>query len=241
MIWLYDASFEGFASAIYAALSQKDEQAVIQSEALVQLGLEEVNIVPTEMSHYDYLIKRLEGFDKQIPRTIYKAWLSKKESIDQLLLAYIRLMLRIKKDPSTMRYDDLVRAVLKAANDVGTEAYYHVQFIRFRPITSEIYIADIDPAYDILLFMIGEFQDRLAGKKFLIRDRKRGKCLVCDGFQHWLSTEPELLEIEIHESDSFSDMWKTYFKHIAIPERTNPKLQTQKVPRRYRKLITEFQ
>jgi len=36
------------------------------------------------------------------------------------------------------------------------------------------------------------------------------------------------------------DLWKLFFKTAAIKERTNPKLQRQNVPLKYRKNLTEF-
>jgi probable DNA metabolism protein len=39
----------------------------------------------------------------------------------------------------------------------------------------------------------------------------------------------------------FQEMWKTYFKSIAIKERINPKLHKQNMPVRYWKHLTEKQ
>ena len=42
------------------------------------------------------------------------------------------------------------------------------------------------------------------------------------------------------QPDEYRDLWKTFFDSIAIKERTNPKLQQNMMPLRYREYAVEF-
>lgn len=240
MIWYYDNTFEGFLSAVYAIYHAHDDQAQILDGNEPQLGLQEFREVTTSQKLAQRVQRKLEDISEKLPRRVYLAWLSRESGIEQALLAYIRLSVEQDLDPRDQRYRQVVRQVMNAERKVGYDAYRYQQFIRFIRVGQNIYLADIEPDYDILLLLSGLFTDRLEGQRFLIRDKKRGKCLVWDMHRFWISYDPELLAPPTPGISKYEQLWQTYFTHIAIPERINPKLQTKLVPKRYRKYMTEF-
>ena len=244
MIWHYDSTFDGFLSAVFALYQAKDSSAIITRLADIQQSLDPalyVCDVVTDVSQAQRVQNKIEDISEELIKTIYKAWLCEDPAIDQDLLFYIRLALRTDSNPKDRLYYAEVRRVHNAARKVGVDAYHHLQFIRFVPAAPRLYVADITPTYDILMMLGGAFSDRLAGQRFLIRDMVHRKTLASEGDRYWLNEDPALLLPQLQRGDRFEHMWQTYFHHIAIPERINPRLQTQMVPKRYRHLMTEFQ
>ena len=244
MIWHYDGTFDGFLSGVFAIYQAKDSSATITRLDEMQQSLDpalSIIDVCTDIALAQRVQNKIEDISHELMRTLYKAWLCEDPAIDQDLLFYIRLALRTDSNPKDRLYYDDVRRVHNAAHKVGTDAYHHLQFIRFVPAGPRLYAADITPTYDILIMLGGAFSDRLAGQRFLIRDLVHRKTLASEGDRFWINDDPALLLPKLQRGDRFETMWQTYFHHIAIPERINPRLQTQLVPKRYRHLMTEFQ
>ena len=240
MIWCYDDSYEGFLSAVFAVYRAKDGDAFIQGHFEPQLGLMELRQVETSEEQAERVHQKLEDISEDLSKRMYRAWLSREEQIEQAILAYIRLAVEQNRDPFEQRYLATVSTVLQAEYRVAYDVHRHFQFIRFKRAGDTVYLADIEPQYDILLLLTGMFTDRLDGFRFLIRDIRRGKCLIWDQRHFWLSTDPALLA-STPEDTEYERLWQLYFHNVAIPERINPKLQTLLVPKRYRRMMTEFQ
>ena len=240
MTWYYDDTFEGFLTTVFAIYKSKDTAPLIFKEQEAQLGLGVSQVVGTDVVRATRVKRKLESFAKELPHRLYCAWLSNEVNIEQQLFAFIQECISQNRDITSQHYRDNVIAVLAAARKVSSDAYQYTKFIRFFHVAPKVYLADIEPEYDILEMLTGEFEDRLEGCNFLIRDLKRRKCLVWNQVQYWVSYEEHLLEPRTPQAGNYEELWQTYFKHIAIPERINPKLQTLHVPKRYRKFMTEF-
>ena len=134
---------------------------------------------------------------------------------------------------------------------VGCERERVLQFLRFQKAVDGTYFAAIEPMYNVLSLVVSHFQDRFADQKWLIYDLKREY-----GYYYDLSTvtevrfeekESHLLtgmlseDLMMHDEKLFQQMWKEYFKSIAIKERINPRLHRQHLPVRFWKYLTEKQ
>jgi len=143
--------------------------------------------------------------------------------------------------------------VVKAAGRVGNEAHRYLQFVRFVKIapnqpaltdgteTPGLYVADIEPEYDILPKIAGHFARRFQDQRFIIRDKTHAQALVYDTHSCQIVTFPELLDQPLPEDPQFASLWQHYFDSVAIPWRRNLKLQQHFVPLKYRRHMTEFQ
>jgi probable DNA metabolism protein len=134
------------------------------------------------------------------------------------------------------------------AMKVGKEGEYVRQFIRFQKLADGSYFAPVAPKYNALPLAIDYLQDRFAGQLWLVYDTKRRY-----GYYHDLKKTIEVLleddehliggKLDEHLMDSneklFQELWKNYFKSLAIKERINPKLQRRNMPARFWKYLTE--
>jgi probable DNA metabolism protein len=80
---------------------------------------------------------------------------------------------------------------------------------------------------------------------FIIYDKNRNIAALHVPGRPWILAEVPELDAEkfneyTAEEDEYRDLWKIFFKNIAIKERTNPKLQRNNLPLRFRGDMTEF-
>ncbi|MEM1042671.1 MAG: DUF4130 domain-containing protein [Bacteroidota bacterium] len=83
---------------------------------------------------------------------------------------------------------------------------------------------------------------RYPAMQWAIVDRHRGYALVHDAAGRRFAPVPaDASAPRAEEGYAFQRMWQTYFRAVTIPERSNPRLQLQHVPRRYWPSLTEMQ
>ena len=118
-------------------------------------------------------------------------------------------------------------------------------FLRFRELSSGVLAALIRPKNDLLLFLGAHFQDRMHGEAFFICDCGRSRlCLhepdgAC-GLVSGVSLTEEQLDSYASDGEAFESLFRTFCRHISIPERKNLSLQRQMLPLRFREFMPEF-
>lgn len=143
---------------------------------------------------------------------------------------------KMKAEPVVMRMTELARSV-------SNEAHEWKQFIRFDEQAGRILFARFRPKNNVILSVSAHFADRLSGENFLILDTGRSIAAVHPAGQNWYLTslsEADANAAFSSQPDEYRDLWKTFFDSIAIRERTNPKLQQNMMPLRYREYAVEF-
>ncbi len=237
MIYLYDGSFEGFETAIFHAWRDGTAQII---DCMPGPSLFDVKVVATDEVASNRVEAGMSRLSPSMPSDVYRAWLSREDGIDDVLLGTIRVGFAKRCDPFAYRQDDCCRRAAEAERRVGLEQHRFLEFVRFAQIDENVYVSDIEPSYDILPLIAGHFFGRMGGVKFVIRDISRMRAAVSDG-KHWYIAELDGEQVPFPLEDGYSAMWRDYFEHMAIRQRINPKLQRQLVPSRYRNHLTEFQ
>lgn len=140
-----------------------------------------------------------------------------------------------------------VKRIFEIRRRIYNEAHFYKEFIRFREVQKEppLLVATIEPEHRVLPIVMEHFADRFAGEWFVILDKSHGEAAFHQKNGSWeiriLTEEQEKLLTELGEQqEEYVELWKTFFKHIAISERKNGKLQTNMLALHYRKHMTEF-
>ena len=84
----------------------------------------------------------------------------------------------------------------------------------------------------------------LRNESFLIKDKKRNIYALKDGKKIYYLNDKDIEKLNINLSDNEKDieqLWKTFFKTIAIKERKNKKAQMNFMPKRYWKDMIEME
>ena len=87
------------------------------------------------------------------------------------------------------------------------------------------------------------FVARYPAQDWAIVDTHRRYALVYDADARATHFASAAAVLTPHTDDeaAFQKMWQTYFHAVNIPERANPRLHLQHVPRRYWRYLTEKQ
>jgi len=243
--YLYDGTFESFLTALSLALEQAEDCALArEGGAGAEAGLfsEFVN-AGTDPARAgamrDFFEKR--GSAESWHHARY-AFLSEAAGAEDAVLAYARLVKEKGATADDMLADLRVKKVHDLSRSVGGEAHMFKGFVRFKELADKTLYARIEPDHNILPLLTGHFRDRLGEFNWIIHDARRNKAALHSGGRLIYApiSQAKALEFDGREA-AVQELWRHFFKTAAIKERTNPRLQRQNVPLKYRKDLTEFE
>lgn len=253
-LFTYDKTFEGLLCCIFFAFEVKESPDILLHTGDVKpLFLDKAFHVNTEEAK----AKRVwQGLEKKISKSacemILTVWLSEIQSVDLLLFRYIYKAFQTEKsielnfgDKDVLKCSEIYKKVHQASLRV-------IQFVRFQKTSDGIFFAPISPDYNVITLVANHFKARYADQQWIIYDTKRKFGLhyhlnkVTEvTFPDDLSPVNETGKLNPEQLDDqeklYQQMWKDYFKTMAIKERINTKLQIQHMPKRYWKYLTEMQ
>lgn len=126
----------------------------------------------------------------------------------------------------------------------GREASSFLEFVRFN-LVEGVYVAHFEPKSRVLLTVAEHFADRMPSEHWMIIDDVHKEAAVhpCNE-QYYIrklsAEEYDRLKATEDYDDSFTELWKVYFKEIAIKERENYRCQLTHFSKWKRKHVTEF-
>ena len=233
-VFVYDKTFEGLLTAVFDAYSRRSFPDLLLAEGEpFPLFYDEAVTICTDDAKVDRVWKGLQKrLSAMALSVITVTWLSELPETDMLLFRYIRKAIDAPRTIELNFGDPDVLEVSKVWKKVTNERLRVIQFLRFQKAADGTF-----------------FADRFADQCWLLYDLKREY-----GYYYDLKEATEvrfeekeahllsgLLGEELMDADEklFQQMWKTYFKSIAIKERLNPKLHRQHMPARLWKYMPE--
>ena len=161
------------------------------------------------------------------------------------ILRFLMLGFRVGASVVNRLGDDAVRDLFELRRYVGNELHLYTGFLRFSELDNGVMFAKFEPKSDLAALIMPHFANRFPDENMVIYDVKRKKAAVCREGGKWFMTEvsDEIAECVMNATDTEADyqkLWKSYFTHMAIEERINPKLQRNMLRIRFRTHMTEF-
>lgn len=152
---------------------------------------------------------------------------------------------RIGKQIVECLSNDVVMNLFNLNRSVGNERHHYLGFLRFVQTKSNILYAKINPKNDVIRLLAPHFADRIGNEDFIIYDETRRTAIIHRTGYPWVYTvikdmDVEQLLMEERLEDDYEELWRTFFTSIAIKERSNPNLQRNNLPKRFRGNMTEF-
>jgi len=252
IVFFYDKTFEGLLTAVFDAYSRKVFPDKLLGEGdIAPMFMEDSYTVISQEDKSSRVWAALESkLSKLSCNLLHYVWLSEVEGSDELMFRYIKKAIDSKVSIETNFGDIDVLQMTQLGKKVSHEKHYLVQFVRFQKAADDIFFAPVNPRYNALPLAIGHFKDRFADQKWVIYDIKRKYGYYYDlhtMVEMTLDNDEHLLNGKLDESlmaedeKLFQELWKGYFKSMAIKERINPKLHRQHMPKRFWKYLTEKQ
>lgn len=138
-----------------------------------------------------------------------------------------------------------VQKAFTCQRGAGNELNHYRQFLRFAELESGILYAKIGARDRILPFLMPHFADRLPADNFVIYDELSGVFGLHPQYKQWYLVngadfDEDSLVFSKAEAE-YSALFTQFCESIAIEARTNPKLQMNMLPLRFRKYMVEFE
>lgn len=245
----YDSTFDGFLSAVFEIYRQHLDV----SSFVAERSYETEGEIATDLFAQPFNIETSEDSAQRLKRAITKAassdvlslletcFRSETVGIEMGILAYLRKLFagiepNYGRNPSSLEMIPLITI----ARSVRREMDNMLGMVRFNKAPDGMYIAEIEPKYDILEMIVGHFRGRYPNGTWAIVDVKRGFGVYYENRRTHFVTVPDPSSIAAHAPpDLFTQMWKSYYDTMAIKERINPRLLRRCLPVRYWKHLPE--
>lgn len=254
----FDGTWDGVLSAVFEAYVRRwhldlsnDALTLLRPGTPLPLFADEVVEVATDTERAARVWKSLRGkMEPQALSALTTSFLSEDAAMDTPTLRFIIKVIESPVAGFERNFADPdALAIVQTAKRVRYDAHRLLQFVRFQKAADGTYFAMVDPVHNVLPMTMRHFTDRFADQHFILYDHRRGYGYFYDGEEaHLMSLPVDLNHIatgwlpdEMLDPDErlFRRLWKTYFKAIAIRERTNLKKQKQDLPTRYWRYLTE--
>ncbi|OQC63856.1 MAG: hypothetical protein BWX49_00989 [Bacteroidetes bacterium ADurb.Bin008] len=248
--YLYDGTFAGLLTAIFHAFRRKEYPDVILRPQGQRLLFATTHTVETD----DVMAQRvLNGIERYGGKTtceqLLHAFLSQSDNVEILILQYARELFFQKRPIMADLGNSFVLQIHKLDRRVLREVQRVLMFIRFERSADGIYFAPFAPKYDVLPLAVGHFKHRFADQQWAIYDTlrdygfhyhgKRVEQITINAPAFSRDSGKLSVEMEHENEDDYREMWREYFRSIAISERLNPTLQRNFMPKRFWKYLTE--
>jgi len=242
--YTYDGSFEGLLSAIYESYYRHEIPHNILPEGSLQIGIftKDYN-VKTDMEKFRKVYNSIrEKISPLALRNVYYVFISEWENKELIIYKYLKLGWKLGGDINRLITDESVLNVRIICRKVTSECHRFLGLVRFKLMEGDYYYASLEPDYNIISILALHFSKRLSDQRWVIHDVKRKLACVYDKEGWFVTTIDRPLNTHIVTcEEDFQNLWKLYFKNIAIQNRKNPKLQKQYMPVRYWAHLVEMQ
>lgn len=241
--YIYDGSFEGMLTAIYEAYYRPEKpEKILRQDSIQESIFTSSILIPTEGEKADKVYGAIkEKISPMALRNVFYAFLSEDEEAATKIYQYLRLGWRVGKRIDDYHAEDRVLALHQLSQKVSKEAHRMLGLLRFQKIEGDIYYAEIEPDHNITALLAPHFAKRMADQNWIIHDGKRDIAALYNK-ENWIMTEGQLQgEFPLAEEEiQYQELWRRYFKTIAIRSRNNPRLQKAFMPKRYWKHLVEL-
>lgn len=251
--YIYDGTFEGLLTCVYHHYYTDKAAGIFTGDNYQPNMFNGFMKVKTEqdkaMRVYNAISEKVSAYAL---RMVYRAYLSAAEGKENAVLQYIQLGFRKGYMIGSLHGDPVVNRLESIVKKVSVEKERMLEFVRFEVMeirgasAQQILYARIEPEHDVLELIAHHFADRFRNDPFIICDEGRGKAVIALGGRWYITpfqgTQlPDGSEmIRSEDEHSCQELWRTYFDHIAIKERINPRCQKNFMPQRYWKNLTEM-
>ncbi len=252
-IYLCDNSIDGIFTAVYIAWSSRLGHANVRIEeksegskfSNIELFAEYI-AVDTDNGLANKVARSIrEKISEEAYEMSCRVALSDYTGKADLIYRFLILGFAIGRSITEHLSNEVVNMMFKVNKNVTNETHHLLGFIRFSEQVNGLLTSIIHPKNNVLSLVAPHFADRLPTERFLIYDGNRKLAALHVPNTPWIIAEvPDIDQDRVREvsksEDQYKDLWISFFDHIAIKERVNPKLQRNNLPLRFRGDMTEF-
>ena len=253
MKYIFDGSYVGLLCCVFEAFENKEFHANIIPEQMYQPEIFFTGkTIISEHERAERIITAIKKkFGVSVLNNIYQAYLSEDMKAFQSIFYVLIQLFKGEKDILNNFGNEQVVYFHQTLKKVSRERHRMKAFIRFSKSSDGLFMAVIEPDFNVLPLIIRFFKNRYTDQDWLIYDTKRNygvhynKISITEVIlkkKKKKNIEKNQISVALDERDAlFQQLWQRYFKSTNIVERKNMKLHLQHVPKRYWKYLTEKQ
>lgn len=242
VIYLYDGGLAGFFCCVHESVYQRELPLAIEAEHLAQPRLLPQKYIATDAA-------KAQRVRASVPRKISPRALQLLESIflscmEQKEMALLRFLLfgyaEGGKAALMLGHPD-VAPLLAAEKHLMGECHLLTGFIRFSDYDG-VLAATITPKNFVLPYIANHFVNRFSGEDFMIYDKTHRAALIYQNRRRQIVPLEDVNFPEASENEQrYRELWKRFYKTVAIEARDNPRCRMTHMPKRYWENMTEMQ
>ena len=202
------------------------------------------NVINLNIENNDKIINKIiDNLGVAIFNTMYKLYLSNDNNKELLIYYFFGYSLKYKNKIFYLRNNELITKCLKISKYVGNENHKYKGFLRFKELDNNILYGEISPINNVLPLLVNHFKERPSNELWIIKDTKRNTLAIYDRNEVYIVNANDVkIKINNYSNNEkqIQDLWKTFYKTIAIKERKNELCRMNFMPKRYWKYIIEM-
>ena len=242
LVYLYDNTFEGFLTCIHRAYySRENPTCIITKEEQMDFLIQAIQ-VNTDLEKSEKVYRAIEDKISNLAlRKIFTVFLSEEKEMGTIILDYLRIAFKMGAQVDDYNIHPAVIEIDKLYKRVSHERHRLLGLARFKELENGIFYSQLEPDYNVISLLGPHFSQRLKNERWIIHDIKRGIAVFYNKKEWVLRNleEPEDFVISERE-EGYQDMWREYYKHIAIGNRKNARQKKAYMPTRYWKHLVEL-
>lgn len=253
MTYSYDGSYQGLLTAVFTAFEYKEFAVDIACEDTFQPGLFETT--RTVVSDFEKYQRVQKGLLKYLPADkaldFWRAYLAEDPEITAIVFQLIIEVFKGNVDVLQNYGDEKVLKFKQTLKKINRERHRMKAFVRFQKSADGMYLAVVNPDFNVLPLIIPFFRNRYADQTWLIYDDIRKYGIYYDlktvtevkltlPQVGMLQTTSAVTDLDAKEK-KYENLWQSYFQSTNIEARKNLKLHIQHVPKRYWRYLPEKQ
>jgi probable DNA metabolism protein len=240
--FLYDGTPEGLVSAIASILDDGGDPALAHLAVRQDTLFEEGLFLRTDSDKAEALFEKLREHAPDVVHTLWYFTMAEADELETSLLRYIALAFEHGDRVNGYLTHADVKTIVATARKAGRELHRMKGLLRFEQLRDSTWLARMEPDCNVIQPLAQHFSHRLRSQVWFIYDVRRRSAAHWNGRSLSFGTLEQFTSPELSEEEkAVRQMWQSFFKTIAIPERKNPRLQKSNMPAKYWKYLTEKQ
>lgn len=238
----YDGTFDGFLTCVFESYAHREEPMCFAVE-----GEDAYTLWPTRRVETDraLALRVFRSIEPKIGRgsanLVCRAFLTCLEERELHMYRFLRC--GYQRGPKLMQQlgEPCLYTLERAVRRLNHEAHQYTGFARFSDYDG-VLMGEIEPENRVLPLVRSHFTGRFNTEQFLLHDRTHHEVLVYKPRQ-WAIVPVEGMTLPPAGAEElrYRRLWRRFYDTIAIEGRYNPKLRQSNMPKRYWRMLTEFQ
>lgn len=235
LVYEYDGSYDGLMTVVFDCFREKTVPCEIRVDGEGGESFYEIRSVSADPYRAGRVKSGIrEKLGPAAEEMVQSGFLYGEGGKEMAILRFLKKAFAVGPGAVSMVADPEIHPLFRMARAVGNERQKMLQFIRFSDVGGAL-VAKITPKHEVLSLLGGHFCLRYRNENFLIYDQAHGEALAYSGGRSVLFKADSLtLPPEAEEGDAFyRELWKSYYRHVAIAERYNPRCRMGHMPKRF--------